>query len=590
MRTRGILVSMMRRGLQTRFRGRSAWLLGATLLVTGGCYTGNEAAADTDGPASGAPSSGDPADTDDGDDSGDTDDSDVPVAECDGMVFDPGPNLARRLTVFEYGNTVEAVFGVDIRDEAVSLLPPELRADGFTNTSSGLITTLSHIEAYDALAGVTTDRMPDLAGFVGQYTSCQDFTAACEGEFVEQLGLRAFRRPLTEDERDALIAVFGAAQDEGETFVDGAALVIQAMMQSPPFLYRLEDERTGDGARSVDGYEMATRLSYLIWAGPPDEVLFDAAASDALRTDAEIEAQVDRMLLTPQARAASQAFVDDWLHLSRLDGLPRDPERFPDWTTGIADAMVDETHRFFEALVWDESRPLMDLFIAQEAWLTPELATYYGLTPMGEGLQRYDVSDRPERGGLFTQGSMLTLGGDESSMVARGLFMFENVLCQHPTSPPPGVDTTPPPIEPGSSQRDISEDRAANPTCAGCHVQFEPMAWGLGRYQADGSYAQTDSFGNPLREDGYVRLPGTGEEVSFQNAGEMMEILAGADATRECLASKTTQYAIGRALTGDDDCSMEQLQTRFAESSGTWRDLAVAIALSPGFRSVRVEE
>lgn len=559
-------------------------------LALTGCYAGAQIDVETDGASDGLTAAGESGDTTDGDGSGGTDDPDAPMAECDGMVFDPGPNLARRLTVLEYGNTVEALLGVDVRPEATEQLPPELRADGFTNTSSGLITTLGHIEAYDALASLAVQRLPDLAGFVGQYTSCQDFSPACESEFVERLGLRAFRRPLSEDERDALVSVFAAAQDEDETFAEGAGLVIQAMMQSPAFLYRLEDERSGDGARELGGYALATRLSYLIWAGPPDTTLLDAAGADSLRTAAEIEAQVDRMLASPQAREASEAFVDDWLNLARLDGLPRDPERFPDWTTAIADAMVDETHSYFGALVWDDERPLMDLFSAQEAWLTPELATHYGLESQGEGMQRYDMSNQPERGGLLTQGSMLTVGGNESSMVARGLFVFENVLCQHPVSPPPGVDTTPPDIEPGSSQRDISEVRTTDATCAGCHLQFEPISWGLGRYLADGTFADEDHLGNPLREDGFLRLPGSAEEYPYNNAGEMMTLLAEADATRECMASKTTQFAIGRALTGGDDCTMEQLQTRFAQSDGTWRDLVVAIALSPGFRSVRVEE
>ena len=561
-------------------------------LALTGCYAGAQLEIDTDDANSGPPGSEDTGEgTTQGEESGGTDDDpDVPMAECDGMVFDPGPNLARRLTVLEYGNTVADLLGVDIRPEATEQLPPELRADGFTNTSSGLITTLGHIEAYDTLATIAVERIPDLSGFVGEYTSCQEFTPQCESEFVENFGLRAFRRPVSEDERDALVSVFSAAQDENETFADGAGLVTQAMMQSPAFLYRLEDEVSGNGARELGGYALATRLSYLIWAGPPDTALLDAAGADSLRSDAEVEAQVDRMLADPKARAASQAFVDDWLNLARLNGLPRDPELFPDWTTNIADAMVDETHSFFDALVWDDVRPLMDLFVGQEAWLTPELATYYGLEPQGEGMQRYDVSDRPERGGLLTQGSMLTIGGNESSMVARGLFIFESVLCQHPTSPPPGVDTVPPDIEPGSSQRDISEVRTTDSTCASCHLQFEPLSWGLGRYLADGTFAEQDHLGNLLREDGFLRLPGSADELPYENSAEMMTLLAEADATRECMASKTTQFAIGRALTGDDDCTMEQLQTRFAQSDGTWRDLVVAIALSPGFRSVRVEE
>ncbi len=560
------------------------------LALSSGCYQGAQAAVDTDGDAAGSgdggPTGGEAETGETGGDDGD----DVPTAECDGMVFDPGPNLARRLTVFEYGNTVEAVLGVDIRTEAVDMLPPELRADGFTNTSSGLITTLPHIEAYEGLAEIAVDRIADLSGFVGQYTSCQAFTPECEGEFVDSFGRRAFRRPVTEEERDALISVFVAAQDEGDGFEVGAGLVVRAMLQSPPFLYRLEDETTGTDARALGGYEMATRLSYLLWAGPPDDPLLDAAQGDALRTDAQIEAQVDRMLAAPQAHAASLAFVNDWLHLSRMGTLTRDPERYPNWTTSLAAAMGDETRTFFETLVWVDDRPLTDLFVAQDAWLTPDLAAHYGFESLGEGMRRYDVSDRPERGGLLTQGSLLTIGGNESSMVARGLFVFEKVLCQHPTSPPPGVDTTPPPLQPGSSARDAAQTRLDNPSCAGCHYQFEPLAFGLGRYLADGTVADEDVQGNPLREDGFLRLPDVAQEISYENSAEMMTVLAEADATRTCLAKKATQFAVGRAVTGSDACTMEALQTRFADSEGTWRDLAVAIALSPGFRSVRVEE
>ncbi len=575
-------------GFRMRFFNHG--LIGALSLGLGGCYNGLDADGDggTDGTDS-VGSAGDPSGDDEssGDSSGG---DDPPAVECGGMVLDPGPNLARRLTRFEYTNTVRALLGVEVGDEAQELLPAELRADGFSNTSSGLITTLAHVEAYDALAGLAVQRVGDLSQFVGQYTSCQEYEPACEIEFVENLGLRAFRRPLSEDERDILVSVFPTAQEEGEPFEVGAGLVIEAMMQSPPFLYRLEDERAGQGARELGGYEMASRLSYLIWAGPPDDLLLDAAGTDALRSDAQIEAQVDRMLATPAAREASAAFVDDWLHLSRLDGLPRDPERFPDWTTAIADAMVEETQNFFGSVAWDQQRPMVELFTAQETVLTPELATYYGLQPQGEGPQPYDVSTITERGGLLTQGSLLTIGGDESSMVARGLFIFETLLCQHPTSPPPGVDTTPPPLEPGRSQRYYSEERTENDSCAGCHLQFEPLAWGLGRYLADGTYALQDAYGNDLQEDGFLRLPGSADELPYQGPAEMMELIATSDATRECLGSKAAQFAIGRALTGDDDCSMEAVQSRYAASDGTWRDLVVAIALSPGFRSVRVED
>ncbi len=552
-----------------------------------GCYSGR----DGDVAASGTESAGSADDgADDGDDDGGSDDDgEPPTVECDGEVLDPGPNLARRLTVREYGNTVQSLLAVDVRPEAAEILPAELRADGFTNSASGLITTLQHVEGYDSLAELAVSRVPSLTALAGEYTACTEFGDECERPFVEGFGLRAFRRPLSVDEVDLLASVFDIAQAEGQPFDVGIGLVIETMMQSPPFLYRLEDETTGSEARALGGYEMASRLSYLLWAAPPDEALFAAAADDALRDDEQIVATVDRMLDDPRAQEASLGFVRDWLNLGRLANLPRDPERFPNWSSAIAEAMSEETNRFFTSVAWDQDRALSDLFVAQETWLTPELATYYGLPADGPGQAMLDVSDVPERGGLLTQGSMLTIGGDDASMVARGLFIFEHILCAHPASPPEGVDTTPPDIEPGKSQRDYSEERIANEACMGCHLQFEPLAFGLERYLADGTYATQDFYGNPLREDGSMQLPGESGPEPFETSREMMELLAGSDAVRECLTHKGAQFAVARPLMPSDRCSMEKVAASFDASNGSWRDLVTAIALSPGFRSIRVE-
>jgi hypothetical protein len=296
------------------------------------------------------------------------------------------------------------------------------------------------------------------------------------------------------------------------------------------------------------------------------------------------------MLDHPRAREASISFVQDWLHLSRLDHLPRDPTRFPSWSTDIGQAMKDETSAFFESIAWDQERALVDLFVAQETWLTPELAEHYGLEPTGSGIDRYDLSDIPERGGVLTQGSLLTIGGDGSSMVSRGLFMLETLLCGHVQSPPPGVDTTQPPIEPGKSQRHYSEERTGNPSCAGCHRQMEPLSWGLERFLADGTHHLEDWHGNALHEDGYIQFVGEVDERHYDTVGELMQLIASSDQVRDCMGRKVTQFAIGRSLLPTDQCSVDQSLERFADSPGTWRDLVIAITLSPGFRTIAVEQ
>jgi hypothetical protein len=559
----------------TRMRLRIGGLLLTALASSVGCYSG----------LSGV----DPRGDGDGDGGADGDDAEEPppiADQCEGGELDPGPNLVRRLTVAEYAATVRTVTGADIEAQAREVLPPDPRADGFSNTASGLITTLAHVEGYDALAEQIVAAM-DLAAFTAQHTSCTDFTEACEREALESLSLAFHRAPLRPEEAEQLRPIFAVVQDEGEGFEVAVGLVLETMLQSPRFLFRMEDER-GDGSiRELDGFEMATRLGYLVWGGPPDDALLAAAAAGSLRSDDDVEAQVRRMLADPRVRDASRRFAHDWLNLARLDGLVRDPDRFPQWDPSLGVAMQAETHAFFETVLWSEQRPIAELFNAQLTIVQPQLAAHYGLTAGPDG--RVDLSGVPERGGLLTQGALLTVGGNESSMVARGLFVLETLMCGHLASPPPGIDTTPPTTEPGSSQRTYSEERVENPSCGGCHAQMEPFAWGIERFRADGTHALEDEYGNALREDGFVRMPGSSGDVSYSTVGELMDLLAGSEAVQECFNRRSLQFAIGRSVVPTDRCTMDAIRARFAESAGTYEDLLVAIALSPGFRTITTE-
>ena len=220
--------------------------------------------------------------------------------------------------------------------------------------------------------------------------------------------------------------------------------------------------------------------------------------------------------------------------------------------------------------------------------VSPELAAHYGLGEPAEG-DVYDLSAMPERGGLLTQGAVLTVGGDESSMVGRGLHMLTTFLCGGLDDPPPGVDTTPPEIEPGLSQRLYSEERVDNPACGGCHSQMEPLAYGLERFDAVGRYRLEDHFGNPLGEDGSVRFPGEAEAVPSATTAELMDRLRASERVRDCMTLTAAQYAIGRPILATDGCTMTEVRDRFAASDGTYRDLLLAIAGSRGFRSIRTE-
>jgi hypothetical protein len=496
--------------------------------------------------------------------------------------------FSRRLTLDEYLASVQDALGVDIRGEAQTTFPTDLRADGFSNTATALIVTDQHIEAYESLATLAVDKIGDFSAFVATQTSCTDFTQSCQSEFIETLGKRVLRGSITTQESAALDPLFAVAKDEGEPFEAGARLVTQALLQFPRFVYRIENE-TGDGkARKLSGLELASRLSFLLWGAPPDTALLEAK----LDTDAQIASQVQRMLQQPGARTRAATFVTDWLNLSRLPTLTRDSKRFPDWTPALGAAMLDETKRFFEAVAFEEQAPLSSLFNAKYTFTSPALADHYGLTADSEG--RVDLSSDEARGGLLTQGAILTVGGNSESMVGRGLFLLENVLCGHIDSPPPGVDTTPPDVGAGATQRVHSESRVDNPSCGGCHSQMEPTAWGIERFDAVGRFRMQDDFGNDLKQDGYVLFPGDEQPTPYTTTRELNEHLAQSPAVRACLAQKVSQFAFGRPLARSDEpldlCAIEDVQSRFEQSAGSFEDLVVAIVQSNAFRKIQTEK
>ena len=163
-------------------------------------------------------------------------------------------------------------------------------------------------------------------------------------------------------------------------------------------------------------------------------------------------------------------------------------------------------------------------------------------------LQRVDLSAIPSRGGLLTHGSVLTIGGDEASMVTRGLFVLHDVLDGHVEDPPPCVDTTPVPTKPGLTQRGVALARIANKSCGGCHSKFEPLAFGLERFDGLGTFHEKDHHGNKLREDGDILFPGTNRPVAYKTSAQLMNLLAENDRVNRTMTRKMTQWAPGRKV------------------------------------------
>lgn len=487
----------------------------------------------------------------------------------------------QRLTVPEYIETVRSTLGVDITKEARELLPPDLRADGFKNTAYNLNVDLAHIEAYVKLAEIIVQRI-DVKALAKKHTSSRELTDENVTKVIEPVGKRLLRGPVEKLEVTLYCGISTSVAAAGGNFEEAIGRILETMLQSPRFLYRIEGQR-GSGTRPLSQFELASRLSYILWGGPPDDELLDAAEKNKLDRSG-VAAQTQRMLKDPRAVSRSLQFVSEWLNLDRLSSLQPSAEKFSKWNPALAADMRQETLAYFEEVVWKQKRPLADLLNAQVTFVTPRLARHYGLPLENQGKDdkpvRVDLEPIPARGGILTQGSVLTAGGDDASMVTRGLLVMHELLRGVVRDPPPCVDTTPVPSKPGLTQRMIAETRLANKNCAGCHSKFEPLAFALEKFDGLGAFRETDEFANKLREDGNILVPGQEASVSYKSSAELMDLLAKSDRVRETMTWKVTQFALGRPLGAEDAAAIAEIHQAAQKNGGSYASLMAAIVTS----------
>lgn len=515
-------------------------------------------------------------------------------------------NFVQRLTVDEYIATVKAATAVDIEKEAREILPPDLRADGFSNTAYNLNVDLKHIGAYAKLAEVIVSKM-DIDPFVKQFSNRRKFTDKDMADVISKMGKWILRGPIDDREIIAYRGITTTVASAGGDFDEAMGFVIEAMLQSPRFIYRVEGQR-GGGSIPANEFELASRMSYIIWGGPPDEKLLKLADNGTLSD--QIAEQAIRMLNDDRAKRQALRFVTDWLNLNRLQNLRPNAKRFPQWNAKLAEDMRQETLAFFEEVVWNRQQPLTALMNSQFTFATPELAKFYGLkkdtqaahqNPLAPPrfqlsgfrtapIERYDLADVAGRGGLLTQGSVLTVGGDDASMVTRGLLVMHELLRGVVKDPPPCVDTTPVPTKPGLTQRSIAMERIANNSCGGCHSKFEPLAFGLEKFDGLGAYHDKDEHGNKLREDGEILIPGTAESIKYKSSAELMNLLADSDRVSQSFTWKITQFALGRPLVAEDAAIVDEIHATARQNGSTWKAVMTAIVQSDLVKNKRTED
>ncbi len=509
----------------------------------------------------------------------------VPTVDCSGQAY-PGRVTIRRLNRREYNNTIRDLVGVDFRP--ADDFPADNIGDGFDNVGDALTLPPILLEKYLAAAEEIVSQaltQPKTRDTIIFFRPDEELSRdECAQRILKRFMRRAYRRPVTDEEIDRLVALGHTAEQADNDFDEDVGLALQVVLVSPHFLFRIEPDPPGGASqdRPLNDFELATRLSYFLWSTMPDEELFRLAEQGKLHDEGAIESQVRRMLDDPKSAALVENFAGQWLQLRGLAKLSPDPERFPDFDESLRSAMRKETELFFEAIM-KEDRSVLDFLDADFTFINERLARHYGIEGIrGEDFRRVDLSGN--RGGVLTHASILALTSNptRTSPVKRGKWILDNILGSPPSPPPAGVEE----LAEGDdaellgSLRERMEQHRSNPECAVCHNQMDALGFSFENFDAVGAWRDRDG---KFAIDPSGTLPGG---LSFDGVASLRAILK--EEKREeftrCLTKKMLTYAIGLGLEPYDQCAENEIVERLRENDYKFSSLILGVTKSVPFR------
>jgi hypothetical protein len=507
---------------------------------------------------------------------------------------DPGPFVIRRLTKTEYGNTLRDLFGVD--PKIADSLPDEVAGEGYLNSLSPL-----QLEQYLSIAEEVLDQVfPDDGAsptkqqrrLFGQPPTSIDQAHMTARDVAQSLAKQAYRRPPSDSEVDVLVNVYGLGRENELSHSAALRLMVKAILVSPQFLFITPADEFDTAAKIVplDDYQLASRLSYLLWATMPDEELMALADAGELHEPSVLKSQVKRMLMDPRARALFDGFGAQWLGLGDLNSKPFDPSKFPEMTNEMRSAMYDEVRLFFENLV-RENGSVARFIDSDYTFLNEKLATLYGLdeTIRGPKMRKVQLADE-NRGGILGMPAVLaaTSFPNRTSPVNRGVWVLEQVLGDRVPPAPPNV----PALEKQDQQsvadltlRERTELHRSDPVCANCHRLLDPIGFGLENFDAIGRWRNQDENGQPIDASG--ELPGG---IHFSSPRELKTMIAGRlDDFSRNLVEKLLAYALCRKLEGYDEIVVDKLMGKIADDGYRMQTLVTTVVTSYPFTHRRTE-
>jgi Protein of unknown function (DUF1592)/Protein of unknown function (DUF1588)/Protein of unknown function (DUF1595)/Protein of unknown function (DUF1587)/Protein of unknown function (DUF1585) len=464
-----------------------------------------------------------------------------------------GPLVLRRLSPREYSNTLRDLVG-DTSDPGAKLPDEGNNQTGFTvYESASLPSVEAFLKTAEQLLSDKRIPVPDCAGGTAENT--------CAKQFINDFGRRAFRRPVMGSEETALLGLFATARGLGFSYTEAVSQVASAMLQSSGFLYLWEvgdaAPQARDGLIPLTPYQIASRLSYLLWGTMPDAALSAAADAGELSTPEQIAKQAARLFEDETRLSATAAdFHLQWLQIDNLDDLQKDPTTYPVFDDEVRQGFKAELAGFVSDVLVHGDGTVRSLLTASHTVYTADgLATIYGVDPKPDADDHLAL-DPTERSGLFTLAGILASTGNTngSNPPRRGKLIWTELLCGFVPPPPANVPPVGAPTE-TQTTRQRFEAHTGNPCAASCHSILDPPGFAFENYDGVGAY-RSEENGFPVDSSGTLHTP-AGATIEFKDAVDLMGQLSTSYEVDRCVAGKWFTYMLGRKPDDADQASFE---------------------------------
>ena len=507
-------------------------------------------------------------------------------ASCNAAAPDPGDAPLTRLTQQQYINTVNDLFG---KIDLSSVYPITQSASQFGLAQADV--DGADLDGYGRAAGIVSAAVVGNATTLNKIAPCAaSATAAaartCATQFLQGFGTRIYRSPIAAADLDRHLAVYDAGAANGG-YAHGMQLLLQAMLQSPHFLYRVElgtATAVGPTAVKLSDYELASRLSYGLWNTTPDDALNTAASGGMLETPADVSAQLQRMLKDPRGATMVSQFLASWIHLDDLQNVAKDAKTYPSWNGDLQTAMTTQAKTFFTDLLANQGATIKAMLTSQTLFMNNKTAPLFGAQtaalPADGSFQSSQKTDGTVSGILTLPAFLATQAkADQSSPIYRGKFVREQLFCQELPSPPANVPPAPV-IMPGVSTRDRLSMHETAAQCAACHTLMDPIGLGFENYDGIGAYRTMDG-GKAVDASG--ALSGTDVDGMFTGVAQLGAMIAQSATVETCVGKQWFRYAMARAEQVADTCSLQQMAKTFHDSGTDLRTLPAALVQTPAF-------